>query len=110
MTTWASHHFESCCSVTVFPVPKPPGMAAVPPFAIGKRKSRTRWPVTRGIVGISRSFTGRAFRRDHDAMLDVLRFLHRPHDVAWPDKLALFHLGSESPRFLAGESWRLEAT
>src|SRR5439155_10160622 len=49
-------------------------------------------------------------RRDHDAMLDVLRFLHRPHDVAWPDKLALFHLGSESPRFLAGESWRLEAT
>src|SRR2546421_5580011 len=51
--------------VTHFPVPKPPGIAAVPPFAIGKRKSRTRWPVTSGMVGMSRSRTGRARRTGH---------------------------------------------
>src|SRR5881628_3121502 len=62
MTTWASHHFDSCCSETVFPVPKPPGIAAVPPFAIGNRKSITRWPVMSGTLGIIRFFVGRGWR------------------------------------------------
>src|SRR5204863_8731468 len=34
-------------------------------------------------------------RRDHDAMLDVLRFLDRPYDVPGNDGLALLHLGGE---------------
>ena len=42
----------------VFPVPKPPGTAAAPPFAIGKSVSITRWPVISGIDAGKRSFTG----------------------------------------------------
>src|SRR6266513_2352862 len=48
--TEASAHFASCCWAIVFPVPKAPGMVAVPPFAIGKKKSIMRWPVSRGVL------------------------------------------------------------
>src|SRR6266566_1479167 len=34
----------------VLPVPNAPGMVAVPPFAIGKKKSIMRWPVSRGVL------------------------------------------------------------
>ena len=44
----ASDHLAIWCWVIVFPVPKPPGTAAVPPLAMGNRVSRIRWPVTRG--------------------------------------------------------------
>ena len=44
----ASHHLASACWVIVLPVPKPPGMAAVPPRDRGKNTSITRCPVTRG--------------------------------------------------------------
>src|SRR6266571_1214717 len=57
MTTWASHHFESCCSETVFPVPKPPGIAAVPPFAIGNRKSMTQLDRKR-LAGVCHGLSG----------------------------------------------------
>jgi len=67
-TIFASHHFASWCSETVFPVPNPPGIAAVPPFAIGNRKSKTRCPVTRGIDGSSFSLTGRGRRTGHVCM------------------------------------------
>ena len=35
-TTLESAHLAIWCNVTVLPVPKPPGIAPVPPFAIGK--------------------------------------------------------------------------
>src|SRR5437899_1426138 len=73
MTTWASHHFDSCCSETVFPVPKPPGIAAVPPFAIGNRKSMTRWPVMSGTLGIIRFFVGRGWRTGQSCFIVSLR-------------------------------------
>ena len=44
----ASDHFAIWCWVMVFPVPNPPGMAAVPPFAIGNIVSRIRCPVISG--------------------------------------------------------------
>ncbi len=36
----------------VLPVPKPPGIAAVPPLEMGKRVSMTRWPGDEGPVGV----------------------------------------------------------
>src|SRR5437879_12859277 len=48
--TDASAHFASCCCAMVLPVPNAPGMVAVPPFAIGKKKSMMRWPVSRGVL------------------------------------------------------------
>ncbi len=45
--------------MTVLPVPKPPGMAAVPPLEMGNRVSRILWPVKRGMSGMSFLFTGR---------------------------------------------------
>ena len=51
----ASLHLASWCCVMVFPVPKPPGMAAVPPFAMGKNVSMTRCPVIKG-TSIRRRF------------------------------------------------------
>ena len=45
----ASHHLVIWCCVIVLPVPKPPGIAAVPPLAIGNNVSITRCPVTKGI-------------------------------------------------------------
>jgi nucleoside-diphosphate-sugar epimerase len=48
--------------MTVLPVPKPPGMAAVPPLAVGKKVSMILWPVTRGVSVASLNFMGLAFR------------------------------------------------
>ena len=48
-----SANFARACSSTVLPVPKPPGMIALPPRATGKSRSRTRWPVTSGTSGAS---------------------------------------------------------
>src|SRR5574338_997045 len=50
-TTCESAHFAIWCNVTVLPVPNAPGIDPVPPFAIGKNVSITRWPVNNGIVG-----------------------------------------------------------
>ena len=36
-----SAHLASCCCVTVFPLPKGPGIAAEPPLATGKNVSST---------------------------------------------------------------------
>ena len=36
--TSASHHFATCCSSIVLPVPKPPGTAALLPRATGKQR------------------------------------------------------------------------
>ena len=55
----ASRNFARLCWVTVFPVPNPPGIAAVPPFARGNMVSRMRMPVTRGTVGSSLFSVGR---------------------------------------------------
>jgi hypothetical protein len=64
--TSASHHFASCCSRTVLPVPKPPGTAAVLPRATGKSKSSTRCPVDSASVPSSRSRAGRGWRTGQD--------------------------------------------
>ena len=56
----ASHHLAIWCCVIVLPVPKPPGIAAVPPLAIGNSVSITRCPVTKGIEIGKRSRVGRA--------------------------------------------------
>ncbi len=55
----ASDHLLICWRATVFPVPKPPGMAAAPPLATGKKVSMTLWPVIRGCSRGSLSFIGR---------------------------------------------------
>ena len=49
----------------VLPVPKPPGMAAVPPFARGNMVSRIRWPVIRGFTAGNRLADGLATRMGH---------------------------------------------
>ena len=61
----ASHHLASWCWFIVLPVPKPPGIAAVPPLAIGKSVSITRCPVMSGIDGVSLVFTGLAVLIGH---------------------------------------------
>ena len=66
MMTSASHHLASCCNRTVLPVPKPPGTAAVLPRAIGKSRSRTRWPVHSASEFSSRSRAGRRRRTGQD--------------------------------------------
>src|SRR5439155_21913729 len=48
-------------------------------------------------------------RRDHDPMLDVLRFLNGPDDLSRSDGLALFHLWIEPPRLLPRQPGRLHA-
>ena len=59
----ASHHFAIACCVIVFPVPNPPGIAAVPPFERGKNTSITRCPVTRGWLTVSFFAKGLGTRR-----------------------------------------------
>ncbi len=61
----ASDHLAIWCWVMVFPVPKPPGMAAVPPFAKGNMVSRILWPVIRGTVGGNRFAVGLGTRMGH---------------------------------------------
>jgi len=60
--TSALQPLASASSSTVLPVPKPPGMAALPPCATGNRLSRMRWPVTSGACVGSRLRTGRGTR------------------------------------------------
>ncbi len=60
--TSALHALASASSSTVLPVPKPPGIAALPPSAIGKSESRMRCPVISGSSEGSRSRTGRGSR------------------------------------------------
>ena len=60
--TSACPHFASDCSSTVLPVPKPPGIVAVPPRASGKSVSIERCPVTNGVSSSSRPAAGRARR------------------------------------------------
>src|SRR3990172_7294840 len=62
MITSASAHLASVCCITVLPLPKGPGMLAVPPWATGKRTSMIRWPVTSGSRGSRRRASGRAKR------------------------------------------------
>ena len=60
--TSALQPLASASSSTVLPVPKPPGMAALPPCATGNRQSRMRWPVTSGALVGTRRATGRGTR------------------------------------------------
>src|SRR3990172_5642163 len=62
MITSASAHLDSVCCMTVLPAPKGPGMAAVPPWATGKRTSMMRCPVTSGSRGSKRWTSGREKR------------------------------------------------
>ena len=49
----------------VLPVPKPPGTAAVPPFAIGNNVSMTRCPEIKGISIGNLFLTGRGVLIGH---------------------------------------------
>ena len=60
--TSAWQDFASASSSTVLPVPKPPGIAALPPSATGNSASRMRWPVRSGAAEGSRAWTGRGSR------------------------------------------------
>ncbi len=60
--TSALQPLASASSSTVLPVPKPPGIAALPPSATGNRLSRMRCPVTSGAPAGSRARTGRGTR------------------------------------------------
>ena len=48
--------------MTVFPQPKAPGTAQVPPSTEGKSASITRWPVRSGMLPSSFSAVGRGER------------------------------------------------
>ena len=61
----ASDHLANWCWVMVLPAPKGPGMAAAPPFPMGKRVSMIRCPVTRGRSMGSRWAMGRGVRMGH---------------------------------------------
>ncbi|OPZ76931.1 MAG: hypothetical protein BWY79_01391 [Actinobacteria bacterium ADurb.Bin444] len=47
-TTSAAACRASDCSITVLPVPNPPGTETEPPSVMGKKKSKTRCPVMKG--------------------------------------------------------------
>ena len=81
-TISASLHFASCCWVTVLPLPKGPGIAAVPPLAIGKSPSRIRCPVIRGTVGFIFSFTGLGTRTGHFCISEIWAPLSRVHTTS----------------------------
>ena len=65
ITTLAALHFARLWRVTVFPLPKGPGIAAVPPFAIGNMVSITRHPVISGSAGSNFSLMGLGLRTGH---------------------------------------------
>ena len=75
----ASDHLANWCWVIVLPVPNPPGIAQVPPFARGKNISITRWPVINGLNIVFLSFTGRGVLTGqcwYNLKSDVLRVGH----------------------------------
>lgn len=61
-------NFESACEITVFPHPKAPGMAQVPPCTEGSRESRTRWPVISGVL--ARQLVSEGTRLTYRSLLD----------------------------------------
>jgi len=73
-TTCESLHLASWWSVTVFPVPNPPGIAAVPPFGIWKNVSITLCPVISGSVIDSLCFTGLGFLTGHVCIIVISIF------------------------------------
>jgi len=58
----ARAHGRRTCEMHVFPQPKAPGMAHVPPSTEGKSTSSTRWPVMSASLPGSFSPTGRGLR------------------------------------------------
>ena len=84
--TSALQPLASASSSTVLPVPKPPGMAALPPSATGNRLSRMRCPVTSGAPAGSRARTGRGTRTGQSWPIASSRLApsacaQRAHDV-----------------------------
>ncbi len=57
--------------MTVLPVPKPPGMIALPPSATGKNVSRMRIPVMNGVVGSSLRLYGRPVLTGHHWLIVI---------------------------------------
>ena len=70
----AQDHFARLWSVTVFPVPKPPGIAADPPCAIGKNVSITLCPVISGFVGASFCLYGLGIFTGHSCSIVISTF------------------------------------
>ena len=68
-TIWVSDHLARVCSETVFPVPNPPGIIAVPPLVTGNMQSKTLCPVTRGRTGSSFFATGRGIRTGQNCIM-----------------------------------------
>mmetsp|Transcript_7003 Transcript_7003/g.9837 ORF Transcript_7003/g.9837 Transcript_7003/m.9837 type:complete len:217 (-) Transcript_7003:278-928(-) len=58
-------NLDSDCEMTVFPQPKAPGTAQVPPSTLGKMPSMTRRPVVSAALPGSFSTTGRGRRTGH---------------------------------------------
>lgn len=58
-------YLDRAWEITVFPHPNAPGIAQVPPWTSGKRLSRIRWPVTKGVLDWIFSTTGRGLRTGH---------------------------------------------
>ena len=52
---------DKAYEIQVFPHPKAPGIAHVPPKTVGKRASRTLCPVKSGVLPASFSLTGLAY-------------------------------------------------
>jgi len=105
-TISASDHLASCCCVTVFPLPKGPGIAAVPPFAMGNRPSRIRWPVMSGIVGFIFSVTGRGTRTGHFCIIVSSVPESRVHTTSSIVKEPRFILFTTPPWTFGGTSIR----
>ncbi len=81
-TICASAHLASVCSETVFPVPNPPGIMAVPPFVTGKMLSNTRCPVSKGKVGSSFCAYGLPILTGHFCISVILVPLSKTHTVS----------------------------
>src|SRR5665811_1532330 len=71
-TICVSAHFASVCSETVFPVPNPPGIMAVPPFVTGNMLSKMRCPVSSGDVASSFFTYGLPIRTGHFCIIVTL--------------------------------------
>jgi len=56
---------ERAYEIQVFPHPKAPGIAQVPPNTVGNKASRTLCPVNNGVLPASFSLTGLAYLTGH---------------------------------------------
>jgi len=58
-------YLDKAYEIHVFPHPKAPGIAAVPPKTVGNKASNTLYPVINGLFPANFSLTGLAYLTGH---------------------------------------------